>query len=147
MKPNLTARIARAVLGDHNVITMLLGMAALLLAAGFLISTNVPLSHNYSLLTDLANYKFWFFAFFLYGIAKIASTLYRTPFIIKLITSVSGMWLWSYLMLSFVIFDITPIAPTEMMLFITGICEVWALALNIFDSKHTNARRETDNVD
>lgn len=145
MKPSLSSRVARAVLGDHTVVTMLLGMVALLLASGFLISHTS--NTNYYLLTDFASFSFWAAAFFLYGTAKITSTLYRTPFSIKLLTSVSGMWLWTYLTLSFVIFDITPIAPTEMMLFITGICEVWTLALNIFDSKHSHARRETDAAD
>lgn len=142
MTPSLNERLARVVLGDHTVIPMLLGMVALLLSAGFLISHTS--NTNYYLLTEFAPFKFWAFAFFLYGAAKISSTLYRTHFIFKLVTSISGMWLWTYLMLSFVIFDITPIAPTEMMLFITGICEVWTLALSIFDSKHSHARRETD---
>ena len=140
----LKERVSRAVFVEHSVVTLLLGMLALLLSSGFLISNT--LNANYTLLTQFAPYNFWALMFVTYGLSKIFSVLYRTHFYIKVTTSLTGMWLWSYLMLSFVIFDKTPMAPTEMMMFLTGICEVWALTLILFDYQQSPRRRKTDDT-
>ena len=76
-----------------------------------------------------------------YGIIKISSSVSRVWLTLKITNSIYGLWLWSYVVLSFVLFDKTPVAPTELILFISIICEVWSLAIVLYNRKSNRTRR------
>lgn len=139
---SLGTRIKRSILNEHTAITLLLGMLGIVLSFGFLISTiDNP---NYSLLLGLAPFSIWSAMFFLYGVIKVISVLYRTGLVLKTLTAISGLWLWNYLVLSFLVFDKSPIAATEVMLIIPVICEVWGFTNTLYNSKYKLTRRGSD---
>lgn len=139
---SLKSRIGRVLLAEHGSITLLLGVLALLLSAGFFISSTN--NSNYTLLEALASFKVWASVFAIYGITKLWGCLYRIDYVIKVTTSIAGLWLWNYLILSFIVFDTTKLAPTEMMLIIVLICEVWDLTTNMFNKNICWNRRSSD---
>lgn len=125
-----------------RAITFLLGVCGISLSIGFVfMNTSNP---NYTALLQLANYAAWSLGFFTYGCIKVFQALFRVPYYIKLINAAQGMWLWTYLLLSFVVFDFSPLAPTELLLFVPVLCEVWEVTINIVNTKIHPDRRETD---
>ena len=139
----LKVRIARGFTSEHSVFTSLLGLCALLLAIGFCIkgpTTNT----NYVLLYEVASFKFWGTMYFIYGLVKIFGVFYRTYVGVKIANIILGMWLWSCLIFSFVIYDSAPIQPTELMLFVLLIAEVWSMSLTLVHMRYKVSRRATD---
>lgn len=134
----LKVKIQRALLGDYSTLSILLGITATLLGIGFA-TGNIIQNPNYTLLLVLASQYFWAASFSIYGIVKILCSVFRVWMPVKLVATVYGLWLWNYLALSFTVFDKTPLAPTELMLFVMVIGELWALTLILYNRK--NMRR------
>lgn len=139
----LKVRVIRALVNDATAITLMLAVFALLLATGF-VTTSLVNTPNYFFMLQLVGFKVWAVAFAAYGILKLFSCLYRTYFMVGLATSVVGMWLWSYTILSFTLFDSTPLLPIDFIIITTLFVEVWSFSLLIY--YHTNPiyRRITD---
>lgn len=135
-------RLTRAILNEHTAITVLLGVLGFALGLGFTVSKTY--NPNYTFLLELAPFWQWALVFFAYASSKILGVLYRTPFFVKALTTISGLWLWNYIFLSFIVFDKTPVAATELMLIVPVICEVWGFTNTIYNSKHKLSRRSSD---
>lgn len=133
----LRIKIERAILGDYRTVSNLLGLSAILLAIGFFVSDIGNANTNYALLIALAPKLFWATSFLVYGVTKILSSIYRVWLPLKIANTLYGLWLWSYIVLSFILFDKTPVAPTELILFISIVCEVWSLAIILYNRKNT----------
>lgn len=131
----LKVKLQRALLGDYPTLSALLGLTALLLGLGFALSGNMVENTNYTLLFVLAPKLFWALSFSIYGTIKLTCSVSRVWTWLKISTTVYGLWLWNYLALSFTVFDKTPLAPTELMLFITVIGELWVLTLILYNRK------------
>jgi hypothetical protein len=138
---SVKTRVARLLLDGHSTITFILGLAALLISAGFVFSTPVIGEQSYVLLTNLIPFNVWGILFYSYGVLKVVLSLYRTPYVIKLVTILTGLWLWSYLVMSFVIVsDMT--LPIKFMLITPILCEVWDFSMTIFSRRyHVNKRK------
>lgn len=108
------------------IISALTGM---FLGFGFLTSTEH--NQNYTLITNLMPYFLWGYLFLSYGLTKLAQTLFRVRYCIKILVSAIGMWAWLYIFLSFTLFDSTPMAPTEILLSIPVVIELWSLTTTI----------------
>lgn len=134
----LKVKIQRTLLGDYSTLSILLGITATLLGVGFFVG-NISENSNYTLLLVLASQNFWALSFGSYGIIKILCSVFRIWLPVKIATTVYGLWLWNYLALSFTVFDKTALAPTELMLFVMVIGELWALTLILYNRK--NMRR------
>lgn len=147
MKPSIPfrVRVIRALVNDNMAITLLLGILSFLLAAGFLLSNNaVPNSNYYSVLA-LAPFDVWAMFFIIYGVMKIHGCLYRTHLYVNVFVSIVGMWSWSYLILSFTIFDPKKIVyPTDILAIFALIIEVWNLSLLLYYYTNPLYKRITD---
>lgn len=134
--PTFKIRIYRAIMGEHSRLNLALGLTALLLAAGFWFSSPILTNTNYTLILQLADFDTWGTWFYIYGMLKLWAATYRSPPISKFIVSILGLWLWTYISLSFVVFDPNPLVPTETMLFITVIMELWNLTVTLHKLKY-----------
>lgn len=127
---SLKSRIADVFLTDSFCLPMLLGVCGILLGLGFAIGDPAP--SNYVSLLSFAGSKFWAVTFILYGCVKIISVFTSIKPIMLSSVSVFGIWAWNYLLLSFVVFDPTPAAPTEVLLAVPLLCDLWSLVQNIY---------------
>lgn len=106
------------------------GVVSILLAFGFWLS-NVD-TENYDYLNGIFNKHIWGDIFLAYGVFRISSTLYTLPDMVKFIGGLIGLWLWTYILLSFTVYDPTTIKSTEWMLIIPLMAEVWMMAECLF---------------
>ena len=75
-------------------------------------------------------------AFFLaYGFAKVVNLLLIRQFFLTVLVSAIGMWGWNYLFLSFAVFDVAPLHPAELLMFLPVLCEVWSLVSIIYTKR------------
>lgn len=135
-------RIIRLLISERTMINALLGLLGLLVSLGYLLGDTS--TTYYTTISGLVHVRLWAAAFMLYGILKIHGCLYRTPVLVKTVSSVYGLWLWTYLVLSYTIFDVSNIRPLEYMLFATILYELWALVIIIYYHLHPLYRRLRD---
>lgn len=140
---SITARrIKRLLLVEQSSIVALLGMTGFFLGLGFLLTTgNNP---NYKLIEQFMPYIMWGALFTSYGITKVSQSIYRVPFRVKLLSSLIGMWAWAYVFLSFTIFDTSPVAPTEILLCIPLVCELWVTTTAFYNKSEALDRRKEE---
>lgn len=118
--------IKKTIVAEPLTLKLFLGITSVVLALGFFFGSAT--NSNYSAIQGLMHFQAWAMFFLVYSSSKIFQVLYKTKCWLRAFTSLVGMWAWSYIFLSFVIFDTTPMAPTEMMLLIPVLAEVWSLA-------------------
>lgn len=123
-------RLARVFLADLTSIRVAVSIVAFFLGIGFA-TANVN-NENYTLLTNFAPVQVWSFAFIVYAVATYVHASYPTPPISKAITGTIGLFMWTYLFLSFVVFDTTPVYSTELMLAGPIVVETWLIAEALF---------------
>lgn len=105
--------------------TILLTIASLCLSFGFFVGDGSNL--NYALLYDFAHPYVWASMFLAYGSVKLFGLFDYISYHVKVINGCIGLWMWNYIFLSFAIFDTTTMAPTEALLLVPVISEVWIL--------------------
>lgn len=137
-----TSRLATLVFVQAHTMTLLLGVCGLALSIGFILGS--PTNANYSTISSFADQSIWAFWFLIYSIIKLLQPLVRVWHSIKILNALQGIWAWSFIFLSFTVFDSTPIAPTELMLVIPIICELWELVVDIFNFRTCPHRRKGD---
>ena len=125
-----------------HTMTLLLGICGLMLGIGFLVGDAA--NPNYATIISFASPNTWALGFFVYSIIKLYQTINRVPHVLKIANAVQGIWAWSFIFLSFVIFDPTPIAPTEIMLLVPLVSEVWELVIDIFNFNTCPHRRKEE---
>lgn len=103
----------------------LLGVAALLLGLGFIFGTGNNQNHEH--LYDFASPAVWAMLFITYGSFKFLGFWFDVNHTLRIINGVVGLWCWNYVALSFIVFDETSLAPTELLLFVPVIVEAWVL--------------------
>jgi len=129
-----------------QILTLLLGVTALLLAVGFLFTDNIALNSNYRILLELFNSTTWAGILFTYGAIKIYHLLDKLPHSIRILTSVFGTWLWLYIFLSFIVFDPTGASPAELLIFLPLACEAGELVLDIFNFRLCSPKQRNPSV-
>jgi len=144
MKQIVLSRIKQILLLDTTSVRWVIGWVALIGAFGFIFGTSH--NENYKLLMQSWSGQIWGVAFLIYGVNTIATCVFRQPNIINYLTDALGMWLWSYLFLSFVVFDTTPTAATEYMLIIPLFAEVWILADRLSSNTVKRGRRKGEMI-
>lgn len=108
---------------ESNIILICIGF---LLAIGFLIG-DVHNNSNYTLINAFANEQIWAVMFFFYAFVKLVGMLFDLPRILTTVNSVLGIWAFNYIFLSFVVFDTTKFAPTELLLLVPTLIEFWTM--------------------
>ena len=108
---------------ESNIILMFIGF---LLAIGFAIG-DVSNNTNYVLINAFAKQDVWSILFAFYGIVKLFAFIWNIPKTLTTVNSVIGVWAFNYIFLSFVVFDTTTIAPTELLLLVPTLLEFWVM--------------------
>ena len=142
-KISFTTRLKRLFLGEVSSMAFCVGAISLLLALGFF-SANSQ-TENYELINNHGSQILWGIIFLIYSVGRLASSLYRFQYSVRFFICFIGLTLWTLLLLSFTVYDPTPMRPTEVMLVLPVLCEFW-LALSAVDCLKTKKlyRRATD---
>lgn len=118
----------------------LLALASAFLGLGFLFADGS--NSNYQMIYAFASKYAWGVFFLLYSASKFCAYFFRIDYKVKLASGVLGLWAWNYLLLSFTMFDITPITPAEILLILPVLVESWILLSNDNkDNKDSNQKR------
>jgi hypothetical protein len=134
-KDNLDPRFRAAYLlstrKTETIIAMIVG--------GFVLSFGFLLGHgnnmNYDLIYSFAGPIFWFCLFFFTSLVRLISLFSFLDSWKLIINSLIALWGWTYIFLSFTVFDKTPIAPTELLLAVPAIIETWLLTAILFSRR------------
>lgn len=119
-------RVIRVLTSDLTELRWILGWLGVLLSVGFLTaSTDNP---NYAFINTINVKMMWVTMFFAYGCMTVGTSLYNIAYQFRSLLSVVGIFLWSYVFLSFTFYDPTPIYATEWMLMLPVLVECWLLA-------------------
>lgn len=115
-----------ALSGDLTLVRFVLSVVCWVLALGFFFASVD--NANYQQLNNLAAKSVWGWIFFAHGTMMFLTTYHSFPFYFKRLISLCGVWLWTYIFLSFTIFDSTPIASTEWLISVPIMLEIWLLS-------------------
>ena len=107
----------------------LLMIAGYVISLGFFFGT-VENNLNYSFIFDVATSFIWGCLFCIYSCFKFLTISTKFPSNYSLCNSMFGLWMWLFIFLSFAVYDVTPIAPTEWLLLMPVISEI-IVAANI----------------
>lgn len=110
---------------EKNESVAMLGIVAIVLGLGFIFGTGN--NTNYEHLYSNYSHHFWGAIFLTYGVFRLSGLVFNVPAEFKVLNGVIGLWCWIYVALSFTVFDQTPTAPTEYLLFIPVLIESWVL--------------------
>lgn len=136
----ITSRLAQILFSETNAISVILGILGLLLGIGFIIGDTS--NSNFQSIVKFGTSWFWATGFLFYGIIKVCQPIIALPHWLSVFNALTGLWGWSYILLSFIIFDKTPTAPTEYMLLVPLLCELVMLASHIFDIRGCHTTRK-----
>lgn len=128
-----------------KILTLLLGLTAILLAIGFLFGDSANNS-NYKILIELFNHKVWAVMLATYGVLKFFQLFEKLPHFIRILTSVVGIWLWLYVFLSFIVFDRLDFSPAELLIVLPLACEVGELVLDIFNFRLNRPNKRNPSI-
>lgn len=137
---NLKQGARRSIFAENDAMNYLLILAGYLLAFGFLFGEpeNNP---NYALMLWTAPKWLWAIGFVIYSSVKLYGTCRRLPFWFRLSVVLTASYCWAYMLLSFTLMDPTPLAPTEVLLAMPLLTEIWYAATILY--KRNNCRRNT----
>lgn len=121
----------------HNQRTdlhILLAITGFALSLGFAIG--VGNNANYDLIFSFSDRYYWAIMFFVYASIKLYGAFNRINRHVRFLNSIFGLWAWNYIFLSFTVFDATPVAPTELLLAVPTVIEVWTMLAAPFKNAH-----------
>lgn len=131
LKIDLRGRIADAIIKHGEALQIILGLCGVLMGLGFLFGS--ASGTNYDSMLSLLPRMVWGYIALFYGLFKLYGVVIQHIYPLELLVAGTGAWMWSYLMLSFTVFDSTPTYPTEWLLTVPIVCELWALSIIIFE--------------
>lgn len=126
-------------------INFLLALTAFMLSAGFLFAPGH--NANYDSVYELFPAVTWATIFFVYACTKLTQCFIEVHKFIKYCAGSLGIWAWTFMFLSFSIFDSTPIAPAESLILVFAIAEAWVLlsVVNVCSSLERRSRQRSNN--
>lgn len=138
-KPCFANKFSRILLCEQAPLSFLLGILGLVAGLGFAAADYS--GSNYSAILAFAPGWLWALTFVLYGVLKQVQAFVNLNKYFSIFNAVFGMWLWSYVLLSSTLFDKLKTTPTEYMLAVPLLCEVWALAAILYILKNSYTKR------
>ncbi len=111
-------------------LTIGLILAGLLIGIGFLISP--AKSSHYGPLLDVADSMWWGLLFIGYGLFKLSEIFYRVWAWLKVVATVAATWLWFYLLLSLTVYDTRALNPTDLLLVLPILAELFELSFQFY---------------
>lgn len=133
MHLSIQSRVAAILISESKTITMLLGIIGLFLGIGFFIGDSTSI--DYYPLLMLFDSATWGIVFLIYSFLKLLQIVKKVHCRIKAFNSTLGMWLWTYVIISFLIYDPKPISPAEILLLVPLVCEVIELVIDLYHNK------------
>lgn len=115
---------------DVSALRFSLSWSALTLMLGFLYGSTDGSSYNH--LKGLMRYELWAIAFGAYGVAMLFTNLFKVARYTHCAIDAIGLWLWTYLFLSFICVDSTPTSAAEYLLIIPIISSAWIITDRLF---------------
>jgi len=140
MNLSIQSRVSAFLIFESKTITMLLGLIGMFLGLGFFIGDSS--SEDYLPLLALLDAESWGVVFLFYSTLKFSQILTKIHCRIKVFNSTMGMWLWTYILISFLFYDNKPISPAEILLAIPLVCEVIELVVDLFHHKRTGSLKK-----
>lgn len=123
-KKLLSLNLYKLINADTSESVILLTLAGFAVACGFMYADDF-VNPNYQLILQFGGHLFWSAYFFTYSVLRVVLyTIYRNKFLCYS-NHLMGLWGWTYLFISFVIYDPTPTAPTEYLLVLPVLTEFW----------------------
>lgn len=129
MNLSIQSRVAAILIAESKTITMLLAVIGLFLGIGFLIGDSSSI--DYHPLRMLFDPIIWAIIFLGYSAIKFSQIIKKIPIRIKVFNSTLGMWLWTYVVISFLFYDPKPISPAEILLLVPLVCELIELIIDL----------------
>lgn len=111
-------------------LTIGLALAGLLIGLGFLITPAKSL--HYGPLLDVADSTYWGLLFIGYGLFKLSELYYKVWLWIKVSATILATWLWFYLLLSLTVYDTRALNPTDLLLILPIIAELFELSYQFY---------------
>ncbi len=122
-KITLRQRLARLFFGEVSSLMFTVGLLAFVLGIGFILADSR--TENYELINAQASQLMWGVIYIFYSFLRMGTSIYRIPATYKLIVCFIGLTIWLVLFLSFIVYDPTPMRPTELTLFLPVVAEFW----------------------
>lgn len=127
---------------DHTAVSFTLFIQAMLMSIG-LAAVGIPT--GIASLAIFPGNLVWIGLFLGYGTFKFMQCLGRTHPVLRVLCSISGLWIWTYTALSFLVVDTVPVNPVEFLLFLPLLCELGYLSSLIYLVKiSSKGRRPND---
>ena len=130
MNLSIQSRVAAILIIESKTMSVLLGIIGLFLGVGFLLGDSS--SVDYHPLRMLFDPIIWAIIFLGYSTLKFSQIVKKVPARIKVFNSTLGMWLWTYVAISFLFYDPKPISPAEILLLVPLVCELLELIIDLF---------------
>ena len=132
-------KILTLFLADKTALKFVLGYIAVFCAIGCFSGTPAP--DNYILLKNFSPMWVWGCGYTLLAIGHLGCGAKLLSEELDAFTSMLGIWLWSYVIASFVITDKTPFAPFELVTIGILCGELWLLTHGLFFHKGDWSKR------
>lgn len=124
-------KIIKILTGDLSTVRFFMSILSLILALGFFMASTD--NGNYQQINNLADKLVWGVIFAIHAVSLLMTIVYEIPVHLKRFLNLVGIWIWSYVFLSFTFYDATPTASTEWMLVMPVILEFWLLTERMFE--------------
>lgn len=115
---------------DVSAIRLSLSWSALTLMVGFFYGSTD--TDNYNFLHALMCYTYWAMVFGVYGIAMFFTAVSKIPRYTHCAIDFVGLWLWTYLFLSFVVASSEPVTSAEFLLIVPILSSIWIITDRLF---------------
>lgn len=125
------SKITKTLTGDLTAVRMIMSILAFILSIGFCLASTD--NANYQQINNFADKKVWAAIFLIHAVTLFMTVIYELPTHFKRFLNIIGIWLWSYVFLSFAFYDTSPTASTEWMLVMPVILEFWLLTERMFE--------------
>lgn len=142
MLKTFTHRITTLMFAQAQALTFMLSITALTMGLGFILG--VTTSASYADIVALGGDLVWASAFIGFGLLKLIQAVFRIHYFVKIGNSLLGIWLWSFLFLTFSVIGKAELSPLELLLVIPILCEAWEITMTIFNFRLFQGRRESD---
>lgn len=126
-------KITKTLTSDLTVVRLFMSILSYILSMGFFLASTD--NTNYQQINTLADKGVWAVIFLIHAVTLFMTVIFELPTHFKRFLNLIGIWIWSYVFLSFTFYDATPTASTEWMLVMPVILEFWLLTERMFESK------------
>jgi len=122
--------LAKILFQYSQPVTFIVVLAGWMMTLGLLLTIS---TERTSLLAVLMPVTHWLLAYVAYSILKTYCVLFRlNPSILEVFVSSCGIFLWSYIALTFTVYNYTRVTPSDLVLFIPALAEAWSLTIILY---------------